>query len=140
MDNGHGLMAHFTWVPPYSTQLLISKVGIVIVLLTINLSTLVKFSHVTINQEDWVLVAYFHHCGTMIHSTIIHRTSNIYFASSFQYMHVCHFCQKPQLTSPGSKQCYQGQIFLWFWSLEFFQLSGIYICFLHYFMSHFSLE
>ena len=29
-----------------------------------------------------------------------------------QCMHACHFCQKPQLTSPGSKQCYLGQFFL----------------------------
>ena len=27
-------------------------------------------------------------------------------------MHACHFCQKPQLTSPGFKQCYLGQFFL----------------------------
>ena len=27
-------------------------------------------------------------------------------------LHAHHFCWKPQLTSPGSKQCYLSQIFL----------------------------
>ena len=38
-DNGHGLVDYSAWVPLYSTQLLISKLGIMIVLLSINLGT-----------------------------------------------------------------------------------------------------
>ena len=39
VDNGDGLVAHSAQVPPQSTQLLISKLGIMIVPLSINLST-----------------------------------------------------------------------------------------------------
>ena len=39
VDNGHGPVAHSAQVPPYSTQLLISKLGIMIVSSLINLST-----------------------------------------------------------------------------------------------------
>ena len=53
VDNGHGPVAHSAWVPPFSIQLLISKLGIMILLL-IDLSTSVQFSHITINQKDCV--------------------------------------------------------------------------------------
>ena len=65
-DNGHGLVAHSPWVPPYSTLSLIWKLGIMI-FLSINLSALVNTTHVTIKQKDWVLVVYFHHRYTMMH-------------------------------------------------------------------------
>ena len=80
MDNGHDMVAHSAQVPLCSTQLLISKLGIITVPLSVNLSTLVKSSHIKINQKDCVLVMYFHPYGTMTCSTIIHRNSNNYFA------------------------------------------------------------
>ena len=88
MDNGHGLVAHSAQVPPYSTQLLISKLGIMFVPLLIDLNVLIKSSQVTINQKDHVLVVYLYHHGTMMSSYTIHRTSNICFASCFS-THVC---------------------------------------------------
>ena len=53
VDNGHGLVAHSARVPPYSTQLLISKLAIIIVPL-IDLSSIVESTHTTINQTDCV--------------------------------------------------------------------------------------
>ena len=114
MDNGHGPVAHSAWVPPYSTQSLTSKLETMIVPLLINLRALIKTFHITINQ-GCILVMYVHHQGTMTHFTIVCRTSNIYFASCLSMhacMHACHFCWKPQLTSPISKQCYPHKIFL----------------------------
>ena len=32
-------------------------------------------------------------------------------SAALQCMHACHFCRKPQFTSPGSKQCYLGKSF-----------------------------
>ena len=78
-DNGHGPVAHSARMPPYSTQLLISKLEIMIVL-SINLNALIESSHITINQKDCV----FGHVLTMVPwqiISIIHRTSNICFAS-----------------------------------------------------------
>ena len=36
---------------------------------SINLSTLVNITHVTINWKNWVLVVYFHHDCTMVHKS-----------------------------------------------------------------------
>ena len=64
-DHCHGLVAHSPQVPLYSTLFLITKLGIILVL-SINLSTLINTTHVTIKQKDQVLVMYFHHCSTMM--------------------------------------------------------------------------
>ena len=53
VGNDHGQVTHSAWVPSYSTQLLISKLEIMIVW-SIDLSTLVKSSHITIHQKDHV--------------------------------------------------------------------------------------
>ena len=49
----------------YSTLLLISKLGIMIVP-SMDLSALVDMTNITIKQNDQVLVVYFHCCGTMM--------------------------------------------------------------------------
>ena len=86
-DNGNGLVAQSAQVPPYSTQLLISKLGIMMVPWSINLSTLDESSHVTINQRLGLDMNFHHHC-TMMHFTIICRTFNTYFAIC-PSMHAC---------------------------------------------------
>ena len=58
------------------------KLGFMIVSSLTDLSTLTKSNHITINQKDQVLIVCFHHHGTMMHSTITCRTSNIYFPRS----------------------------------------------------------
>ena len=42
----------------------------------INVRALVKSSHATINQKGCILVMHFQNWGTMMHFTIVHRTSN----------------------------------------------------------------
>ena len=59
-----------------------------IALLSINLKDLVKFSHAVINQKDCNLIMYFHHLGTVMHSSTVCKTSNIYFVSCCP-MHAC---------------------------------------------------
>ena len=70
VGNDHGLVAHSAQVPLCSTQLLISKLEIMIVA-SIKLSAVLESSHVTINQKDhffghvlsppWYLNAFLYH-------------------------------------------------------------------------------
>ena len=104
-------MAHSAQVPAYSTQLLILKIGIVIVPL-IDLSTLVESSHITINEDDvfgHVLSPPWYH-GMSFPLYVGLLTSAL--PAVLQCMHAHHFCQKPQLTCPRYKQFYLSQIFL----------------------------
>ena len=86
--NGNGPVAHSAQVPPYSTQSLISTLGIMIVSLLVNLSTLAESFHITINLKDHVLVMYFHCHGTVMCFTNVCSTSNICFTSC-PSMHAC---------------------------------------------------
>ena len=103
-DNGHGPLAHSPQMPLYSTLFLISKLGIMIVPL-INLRALVNTTHVTIKQKDWVfghgLSPLWYHDALFLLYVGPHLLCQL----PIQGIHARHFCQKPQLTSPGSKQC-----------------------------------
>ena len=107
-------MACSSHLLPYSTQLLISKLGIMIIPLSIYLRALVESCCTKIIQKISYLVTHFHHLGTMMHFTIVSRTSNIYFAScSSMHAHLpllpevsTHFpriqamLSQPKLSSP----------------------------------------
>ena len=88
MDNDHGPVAHSDQVPSYSTQLSTSKLGIMIALSLINLRAIMKFSHATINQKDFISVVQIHHLDTVTNFSTVCRTSNIYFASCHS-MYTC---------------------------------------------------
>ena len=103
-DNGHGLVAHSLQVPPHSTLTLISKLWIMIVPL-INLSTLVKSSHVTIKRFWSFTFTIWLPWGVSL-PYVGHPMSTL--PDVTQHVHTHHFCWKPWLTSPGSKQCYLG--------------------------------
>ena len=64
MDNGHAPGGSLCLSATVFNSVSNIKERIVIVP-SINLSALVNTTHVTINEKDWVLVVYFHHCYTM---------------------------------------------------------------------------
>ena len=112
MDEGHDLVAHSAHVPPYSTESLISNLGIMIVLSLINLRALIESSHVMINSK---IVFWSCTFTTKILQCILLPYVGLptsILPAAPQCMHTHHFCQKHQLTSPGFKQFFLSQIFL----------------------------
>ena len=108
MDNGHGPVAHSAQVPPYSTQLLISKIrnydchklmalGLSLNPLTPQSIKRLRFGHVL--SPTWYHDEFSHH-----------RTSNIYFASC-PLIHAClPLLLEASTHFPESKQSYQPNL------------------------------
>ena len=92
MDNGYGQVAHSAHVPPFSTELLISNYKY-------DNAVVVGSQLWSINQKDHILVVHFHQLGTLMQfSNVGLPTSSLPVVA--QCTHACHFCWKPQLTSP----------------------------------------
>ena len=107
MDNGQVLVAHLVWVTSYSTQLLMSKIRIMIVPST-DLRTFVNSSHITINQKDCVfgcVVSPLMYYDKSFPLYVRPLTSTL--SAAFQCTLSRHFCWKSWLSSPRSKHFFQ---------------------------------
>ena len=53
---------------------------------------------------------YFHHLGTVTCHLLYAGPSTSSLPNAIQCMHAHHFCWKPELISPGFKQCYWSNL------------------------------
>ena len=93
---------------------------------SIDLHALVKSSRAIINQKHCIQSCFFTTCLPWHVFLLYIGLPESTLPAVPQRMHFCHNCQKPQFTSPESKQCHFGYVFL--------VSSNTYSCKLHHYV------